>query len=81
MANVTIQSPVKSSHRWIYKIISSSFGDLGEPTPELCDKISEVFKKMDGSWERLQKGSATDIALLKKVIKVAVKKKLLKKKK
>jgi hypothetical protein len=81
MSNITLQTPVRSSHRIIHKIISSSFPGIDEPSPEVCDKISEVFKKMKGSWESVFKGSAKDISLIKKILRVALKKKLLKKKK
>lgn len=42
-----------------------------DPTPEQLDRVAEVFTLMGGSWERVFKGSADDMVLLKKVLKVS----------
>jgi hypothetical protein len=41
--------------------------------PKEFDKVSRVFAKAGGSWERLFKGAAEDLNLLKRVIKIALK--------
>jgi hypothetical protein len=44
------------------------------PTPEEMNRVGSVFRLAGGSWERVFEGSVTDLNLLKRVIKVAVKK-------
>jgi hypothetical protein len=73
-------TPVKSSHRIISKIVGQKYGDKVEKKAPEFDKISKVFQKMGGSWERLFYGSLQDVTLLKKVISIAYKKGLITKK-
>lgn len=72
MAKRTPTSPVKAHHRLMRSLLSS-IQKKKDPTPEQLDKVSEVFTRMGGSWERVFKGSAEDMVLLKKVIKIAAK--------
>ena len=44
------------------------------PTPEELERVSRVFIKAGGSWERFFKGANKDMTLLRKVLKIAKKK-------
>jgi hypothetical protein len=65
--------PIKASHR-LMRYISSVFlkGDF-DPKPEEFDLVSRVFVKAGGSWEKLYKGSADELVLLKRAMRVAAK--------
>jgi len=65
--------PVRFDHRYIHKILTSIMGSDVEHRMSEYDKVSNVFKKLGGSWERIAHGSPKDIRLLKKVLKYAVK--------
>lgn len=47
------------------------------PVPKEFDLVSKVFRRAGGSWERLYKGSVRDVDLLRRIIKVAIKKRYL----
>lgn len=47
--------------------------------PKLYERVSKTFQKAGGSWEALFKGSIKDVLLLKRVLKVAIKGKVLRK--
>jgi hypothetical protein len=63
--------PVRADHRFIKKVISTTLKGKVVEIPSEFSRISRVFSKAGGSWERLHKGSVRDILLLKKVVKVA----------
>lgn len=42
--------------------------------PSECDRVARVFLRAGGSWESVFRGSAFDIKLLKRILKVAYKK-------
>jgi len=44
------------------------------PTPEELDRVSSVFIRAGGSWERLFNGSVDDVDLAKLVMRVAANK-------
>jgi hypothetical protein len=67
------RTPLRADHRFLREIVSSSLGGKVESMPEDFDRISRVFHRLGGSWERIFKGSPADIALLKKTVKVAYK--------
>jgi len=74
MGKRTPTSPTSAHHRYMRSMVATHFGDKKvQPTPEEFDKVSSVFKKAGGSWERLFKGSISDVNLLKRIFKVAVK--------
>jgi len=66
--------PVRSDHRFIKKVISTILEGKVVEIPSELSRISRVFSKAGGSWERLFQGSPKDIDLLKKVVKLAFKK-------
>jgi len=69
----TPTSPGKAYHRLMKNLVSTNHGKASvAPTPEECDRVAKVFTLAGGSWERVFKGSVTDMNLLKKTIKVAV---------
>jgi len=46
-------------------------------SPSACEVVSKVFRKAGGSWKRIFLGSTADLKLLRRVIKVAIKAKVL----
>ena len=73
MPSVTPQWPVRADHRYLLKLVKLSLDGKVIPRPEELDRVSRVFSKAGGSWERLFLGSPQDIDLLKKVLKIAFK--------
>ena len=67
--------PSRSDYRLIRKLLDSSFSGKVLHTEKGYDLIVRVFQKAGGSWEKLFLGSADDMVLLKRIIKVAFKKK------
>ncbi len=68
----------RADYKFIKEILSTSFSSAGvSPTPEELATISSVFAKAGGTWKSIFQGSVEDIALLKKVLKVAISKKRL----
>ena len=58
----------------IQKIIDTTYAkDHVQTSPEAFDKVNLVFKKMGGSWQKLFEGSTSDIKLLRRILKVAIK--------
>lgn len=43
-------------------------------TPSECDRVARVFLRAGGSWESVFRGSAFDIKLLKRIVRIAYKK-------
>jgi len=68
------RSPVRADHRFIKKLTVSTLEGKVEYVPEEFSLISDVFVRAGGSWERVFKGSPTDIRKLKKVLKAAYEK-------
>lgn len=70
--------PLKAHHRLLLHMISAFYGDAKiDPRPEELDRISRVFQRAGGSWDRFYAGSMDEVDLLKKVLKVAVAKKFI----
>lgn len=66
--------PSQADHRVIQYVLKNFFPNKScRSVPKEYDRISEVFRKAGGSWERLFTGSVNDINLLQKVVKVAIK--------
>ena len=68
-----MSGPVRADHRFIDQLVSSTLGGKVERIPSEYDFLARVFRRAGGSWERLFRGSPEDVALLKKVLKRAVK--------
>lgn len=69
---------LRADHRMMKEIITSSFAGKGlVPRPEELDLVARVFAKAGGKWERVFLGSVRDVALLKDVMKIAVKRDLI----
>lgn len=66
-------SPVKANHRFLLTVATSLLGSKKSysPTPAELDRVSAVFIRAGGSWERLFHGSADDVNLAKRVMRVA----------
>lgn len=69
------KDPSRADHRfikWTLKEILSKHPV--EHRPSEFDHVCRVFARAGGSWESLFKGSSRDIALLRRILKVAIKK-------
>lgn len=71
--------PIRADHRFIQKLLGSSFGGKVAPGPEDFEMLTRVFRKVGGSWQRIFQGSPADITLLKLVLRSALDRSLLKK--
>jgi hypothetical protein len=69
-------SPLRADHRMLKSLLSLSGKGSFDPRPEELDKMSSVFKRAGGSWKGVFQGSSDDVSKLKKVVKVAIQKKL-----
>lgn len=69
-------TPLRAYHRFLLTILKSHVpeGKKYNPTPGELDRVSTVFDKAGGSWARLFDGSADDVNLAKRVLKVAAEK-------
>lgn len=67
-------TPVRYDHRYLHRILSITFKGKVLMLPSELSRLSRVFVKAGGSWERIHKGSSDDISLLKKVVNVAYRK-------
>ena len=66
--------PSRADHRFVKKLLSTTYGSKVEHRMDECDLVCRVFLKAGGSWERLFLGSYEQISLLKKILRVAYKK-------
>lgn len=65
--------PARADHRFIRYQIKNFMKDSVQHLPKEYAHVNRVFKRAGGSWERLFKGSARDIVLLRRIIKIAIK--------
>lgn len=63
---------IQADHILIHRLLVSMFPGKTIHDPEEYEKIAKVFTKAGGSWESVFNGGE-DMALLKRVIQVAVK--------
>lgn len=70
--SMSAKAPVRADHRVIHKILDITSADVVY-IPKEFSRVSDVFVRYGGSWERLFLGSMADMAMLKKVVKVGVK--------
>lgn len=80
MAKVDPRTPLRADYRYLQRLIAITLGGKVENVPSEYDHIGRVFAKAGGSWEQVFSGAPKDIALLKKILKVALKKGYLTKK-
>ena len=66
--------PPKAYHRFIAYNLDIFMKPKCLHIPEEFDHVARVFHRAGGSWERLYKGSARDIGLLRRILKLAIKK-------
>ena len=71
MSSTNPKSPVRFDHRLIKKVLSTMDKVKVVAIPSEFSRVSRVFCKAGGSWERLQQGSQEEVELLRRVIKVA----------
>jgi len=73
MPSYSSETPVRASHRYIARLLKTDFKDKHRlPDPEACDRVSEVFARLGGSWADLFLGSSEQVALLRNVITAAI---------
>jgi len=72
-AKLDALKPSRADYRLIYKVLESSYAGQVLHTEDAYAVIVKVFQRAGGSWERLFLGSADDLGLLKRVVKVAFK--------
>jgi len=65
-------TPSRADFRFMRELLGSAFKNKIEYIPEEFDRVSKVFCRAGGSWERTYQGSIKDLDLLKRVIKVAI---------
>jgi len=75
-----VHTPLRADHRFIKKVTAIVLGGKVESRSSEFTMLSEAFRQLGGSWERVFKGSPQDIHLLKRIIKRAYKRDLLTKK-
>ena len=73
MPAITPKWPLRADHRFLLKLVKLSLDGKVLPRPEELDRVSRVFSKAGGSWERVFLGSPADVSLLKLVLKTAFK--------
>ena len=66
-------SPVRASHRIVWKLCSVVLGSKVDFKPVEFDRVTRVFSKAGGSWVRVFHGSPDDLGLLKKILVTAFK--------
>jgi len=65
--------PIRANHRFMSELLLTEFKDKKIlPEEGELDKVSSVFQKMGGSWEKIFKGSSFHINLLRQVITAAI---------
>lgn len=70
MADMTPKSPVRADHRFLHRLMHVMLGSKVEYRPSEFSRLSRVFLRLGGSWERVFRGgSPSDIVMLKRVIK------------
>ena len=74
------KTPTRADHRFIKRLLSTTLEGKVVEQPDEFDRISRVFSKAGGSWERIFHGSVRDTVLLRQIIKLAYKKGYLTKK-
>lgn len=73
MPSHSAETPVRASHRYIARLLKTDFKDKRRlPDPEACDRVSEVFVQLGGSWADLFLGSSEQVTLLRNVITAAI---------
>ena len=70
--------PLRSDHREIKNLLHTMGKDSQvQHLPREYDWVIGTFRGMGGSWEEVSKGGVAQISLLKKIIKHAIKRKIL----
>jgi hypothetical protein len=65
--------PIRADHRFILYCLKNFVKPKTLHDPEEFERVARAFARAGGSWERLFKGSAADVVLLRRIIKLAVK--------
>jgi len=73
VSNLSARNPVRADHRFIRKLINVSLRGKVVPVPSELSRVSRVFCRLGGSWERVFHGSIEDIVKLRLLLKFAYK--------
>lgn len=73
MPSITPKWPTRADHRFLMTLTKLVLDGKITPVPSEFDRVSRVFSKAGGSWERVFHGSPEDVNLLKTIMKVAFK--------
>jgi hypothetical protein len=66
--------PSRADHRFVSYLLDNFFKKKRpRHDPEEFDRVVRAFARAGGSWERLFRGSAKDIVLLRRLLKLAIK--------
>jgi hypothetical protein len=65
--------PNRADHRFIAYQLDNFMKPKCLHLPKEFDRVARAFARAGGSWERLFRGSARDVVLLRKILKLAVK--------
>lgn len=67
--------PSRADHRFIRYQLKEFLGKKPiHHNPAEYDHAARVFARAGGSWERLFRGSAKDVVLLRRILQIAIKK-------
>jgi len=66
--------PNRADHRFIAYSLDNFMKPKCLHFPKEFDRVAKVFKRAGGSWERIFTGSARDVVLLRRILKLAIKK-------
>ena len=73
MPAITPKWPIRADHRFLLKLVKLTLDGKVIPRPEELDRVSRVFSKAGGSWDKVFHGSPSDVELLELVLKTAFK--------
>lgn len=70
MKKINPIEPTRADYRKMLVLLREKKDEF-DPTPDELGKLSRVFVRCGGSWEKLSKGDPSQVVRLRKVLKVA----------
>lgn len=68
------EDPTRADHRLMVYMLKTFMGkEKVLHDPEEFERVTDVFARAGGSWVRLFQGSAKDLNLLRRILKIAAK--------
>jgi hypothetical protein len=72
-------APIRAHQRFMVHLLGTEYKEKKIlPREEDLERVNDVFKKMGGSWEKLFKGSSSEINLVRQVVTAAIEQGVLK---